>query len=228
MFLCAVIEPVSASRNCARIFHSVSAACSGIYCDATMALNISSTTEYNSPRGFFMQIFFKSTLFELFRYIKHIIYLLLYLRHGFKLWAHGYLKIMNGPRRKRLGPYLAWFWDYLGFIVWTMPGKAVNISILYTVAECTCSAWMWPDVTIKSRLLSVKYLSSYKMKVTGSILTTLINCLLFKKYFYLHFSKCDPRIIDLFHVWSHSFSLEGHQTKAVELYLFIYIGQVPY
>ena len=39
---------VSASRNWARIFHSVSAACSGIYCDATMALNIGSTTEYNS------------------------------------------------------------------------------------------------------------------------------------------------------------------------------------
>ena len=48
--LCAVIEPVSASRNWARIFHSVSPACSGIHCDVTMALNIGSTTGYNSPR----------------------------------------------------------------------------------------------------------------------------------------------------------------------------------
>ena len=27
--------------------------------------------------------------------------------------------------------HIAWFWDYLGLIVWTMPGKAVNISKLY-------------------------------------------------------------------------------------------------
>ena len=26
--------------------------------------------------------------------------------------------------------HIAWFWDYLGLIVWTMPGKAVNISIV--------------------------------------------------------------------------------------------------
>ena len=52
--------------------------------------------------------------------------LLIYLRNGFKLWARSNLEPCMARCAIALG-HKAWFWDYLGLIVWTMPQKAVKI-----------------------------------------------------------------------------------------------------
>ena len=77
---------------------------------------------------FSCKIFFKSILLELFRYIKHM-FIYCFIQGMASNYEPTVISIPCMARGASALGHIAWFWDYLGLIVWTMPGKAVNISI---------------------------------------------------------------------------------------------------